>query len=141
VIPARADLLVIRRLHDGIYRSHGGGVGRVVSRHTSGPRGARNALAAHIQERRSACESYGNHGMGGGWIEAVEHGGEAGSGVCVRVDLIEDCGTVPVGATLAYWRQEVAASVRYWAAWEAERNAAEDRYRAANPAMEDWRGE
>lgn len=121
-----AEIIVVRQLDAGIYRSEGGGEQRVYSRHVSGPRGFANALRSHSDERRSATLGYGNIGCGGGWLEVVPRGGGPGSGVHLPSEFlanIEDSRlyarrfpevapasslwSVPAGATLEWWRSQV----------------------------------
>lgn len=128
-----AEIIVLRRLHNGIYKSSGGGTTAVYSRHASGPRGLANAIMFHGQERASAFRYYGNIGAGAGWIEIVPKGGEPGTGIdlpshvlwayeqqrqirsegcidCGRYHSRRECPNVdqwplqpPVGATMEWW--------------------------------------
>ena len=96
-----AELIVVRHLNSGIYKSSGGGQSRVISRHASGPRGLANAVKSHREDCRNAALGYGNIGCGSGWIEAVPKGGQPGDGV--TLDFPFDWYNVPVDAGMDWW--------------------------------------
>ena len=56
------------RLHDGIYRSQGGGQTRVVAEWNYGPRNLVKALRFLWRERRDNARYYGNIGCGHSWL-------------------------------------------------------------------------
>jgi len=96
-----AELIVVRHLNPGIYKSQGGGESRVISRHASGPRGLSNAVKSHYEDNRTAVLGYGNIGCGSGWIEAVPKGGQPGEGVVLNFPF--DFYSPPVGAGMEWW--------------------------------------
>lgn len=114
----RPQILVIRHLHGGIYRSQGGGQSVVYSRHVASRVGLQRALNAHAEERRTAREGFGTIGAGGGWLEIVPHNGDIGSGVRFGTWTAE-CLDVPAGADLDWWaraiQRETAAFDAAWA--------------------------
>jgi len=56
-------------LHEGIYKSDGGGQTRVHYSWAVGPRNLMRALEALPEHSESMTTSYGNHGHSGSWIE------------------------------------------------------------------------
>jgi hypothetical protein len=113
----KAEIIVVRALHHGIYRSHGGGQSVVHSRHASGPRGLANAVSSHYHERHEADVCFGNIGKGAGWIEVVPQGGSPGDGMRLGHPT---CGldaemlpTPPVGgAPYSWWRERLLQQQR-----------------------------
>lgn len=97
-----AELIVVRHLSDGIYKSCGGGTANVVSRHASGPRGLINAIRSHRDDCRTAAQRWGNIGCGSGWIEAVPAGGNPGDGIVLHNYFHMD--DVPVNASIGWWK-------------------------------------
>jgi len=104
-----AEIIVVRHLNSGIYRSQGGGECRVLSRHVSGPRGYANALRSHREDCRTAALRYGNIGCGSGWIEVVPAGGNPGDGIVLEMPY-SWYEPVPVGAGLDWWRESSYAA-------------------------------
>ena len=103
----KPQILVIRHLHVGIYRSQGGGQSVVYSRHVASRVGLQRALNAHAEERRTARTGFGVIGAGGGWLEIVPHGGEIGSGTRFGASTAECLGTIPPDADLTWWTRAV----------------------------------
>lgn len=106
-----AELIVVRRLHNGIYASEGGGQAKVWSRHVSGPRGLRNAIESHGQERYWAQIGFGNIGSGAGWIEVVPPGGQPGDGISFDFPLDDYYLPHPPvgGAPMDWWQEQLSA--------------------------------
>lgn len=108
----KAEIIVVRALHPGIYSSHGGGKSVTHSRHAAGPRGLANAVKSHYQERHEACQYFGNIGMGAGWIEVVPEGGNPGDGMRLghpTCGLDTDMLPKPPagGASYTWWRRQL----------------------------------
>lgn len=70
------------RLHDGIYKSSGGGETRTHYEWTTGPRNLLKAIDTLHEHRASMERGYGNIGHQGSWIEV--------DGVPVRLEDIQD---------------------------------------------------
>lgn len=115
-----AEILVVRRLDNGIYRSEGGGQTSIYSRHDSSPRGLANAMRYHVRERDEAVSAYGNIGCGSGWVEVVPKGGKPGDGITFR-DIAhvnpmwgDDIDTPPIAATFEWWQGQQRSLSRDW---------------------------
>ncbi len=110
-MPESAEIIVVRRLHNSIYKSEGGGKAVVFSRHAGGPRGLSNAITSHHRERNTAKVSFGSIGCGAGWVEVVPSGGEPGDGFRLDHPLFGlDADYIPKppigGAPWEWWRQQ-----------------------------------
>jgi len=57
------------RLHDGIYKSSGGGETRIHYEWTTGPRNLLKAVDTFSDHARDMVAAYGNIGCGGSWLE------------------------------------------------------------------------
>lgn len=57
------------RLHESIYKSHGGGQTHVEAEYATGPRNLIKAIAELKEIRASNCRGYGNIGCGYSWLE------------------------------------------------------------------------
>ena len=57
------------RLHEGIYRSSGGGQDRVVASFATGPRNLLKGISTLAEERASNVRGFGNIGCGKTWLE------------------------------------------------------------------------
>lgn len=57
------------RLHDGIYKSSGGGETRIVAEYPTEPKRLLQAIIEIDRRRRSNIRSYGNIGCGSTWLE------------------------------------------------------------------------
>ncbi len=62
-------ILLVTRLDDGIYKSHGGGERQIVAKFNATPRGLIRAIDALGSERRQCERCYGNIGCGSSWLE------------------------------------------------------------------------
>ena len=96
----RAELIVVQRLHAGIYRSSGGGERRVLRRFAPGPRGLTEATRYDQEAKAQAVRSFGNVGCGGTWIEVVQVGCEEG------MSIDPEWYAPPAGASWEWWEQE-----------------------------------
>lgn len=62
-------ITVMTKLHNGIYKSHGGGVAAAVHTYSNGPRNLLSAIRALDEEIESNKKSYGGIGCGRSWLE------------------------------------------------------------------------
>lgn len=63
------SITIKTRLHEGIYKSEGGGQTRVVRECSTGPRNLLKAIAELHEIRASNRRGYGNVGCGRSWLE------------------------------------------------------------------------
>ena len=62
-------IAIIQKLHEGIYKRHGGGERREIRAYKTGPRNLLAAAGFLTQARQEARVSYGNIGCGSTWME------------------------------------------------------------------------
>lgn len=62
-------IVIIQKLHEGIYKRHGGGERREIRAYKTGPRNLLAAAEFLTQARQAARESFGNIGGGSTWME------------------------------------------------------------------------
>lgn len=84
------SITIKTHLHEGIYKSEGGGQTRVVAEYSTGPRNLIRAIAELSEIRASNRRGYGNIGCGRSWLEidgvALTHWHEEE----MNADLIEE---------------------------------------------------